>query len=133
MSPSLGPLSSLVVCLELSRRAMLLEAIPAVYRPALGGLERYLAFVAAVRALGLVHLPGATKAPASVPVSVSHFLTLYFFLTSPSRIMFAQCDPVGAAMSEPSSRMLCRPPYFVPRIYVLTYCNPRRGPCSTGP
>jgi len=81
--------------LELSRRAMLLEALPAIYRPALGGLERYLAVFPAVRALRVVHLSGATKAPASasLSVSVSHVLTLYF-LTSPSRTMFAYCAPL---------------------------------------
>ena len=57
---------------------MLLEAVAAVYRPALGGLERYLALLPAVRTFRLMHLSGATKAPAPVSVSVSHVLTLYF-------------------------------------------------------
>jgi len=39
-----------------ARRPMLLEALLAVHGPALGGLERDLALLAAVRALGLVHL-----------------------------------------------------------------------------
>jgi len=51
---------------------MLLEAIPAIYRPAIGRLERYLAVLPAVRALRVVHLSGATEAPAPVSVSVSH-------------------------------------------------------------
>ena len=82
-------------CSELSRRAMFLEALPAIYRTALGGLERYLAVFPAVRALRVVHLSGATKAPASASfsVSVTHVLTLYF-LTSPSRTMFAYCAPL---------------------------------------
>ena len=73
---------------------MLLEAIPAIYRPALGRLERYLAVLPAVRALRVVHLSGATEAPAPVSVSVSHILTLYFlFMTSPSRTVFASQIP----------------------------------------
>ena len=63
-----------VLISELSRRAVLLEAFPAVYRAALGGLERYLAFLGAVCALCLMHFPGATKAPAPVSVSVSHVI-----------------------------------------------------------
>jgi hypothetical protein len=57
---------------------MLLVAIPAVYRAALGGLERYLAILAAVGALGLVHLSGATEAPASLPVTISHVIPSLF-------------------------------------------------------
>ena len=66
-------------CLELSRRAMLLEAVPAVYRAPLGRLERHFAVLATVRAFRWMHLSGATEAPAPVSVSVSHILTLYFF------------------------------------------------------
>ncbi len=50
---------------------MLLEAIPAIYRAALGGLERYLAVLAAVRALCRVHLSGTTEAPSPSVSSVS--------------------------------------------------------------
>jgi len=53
---------------------MLLEALPAVYRTALGGLERNLAILAAVRALCLGHLSGATEAPASSSVFISHVI-----------------------------------------------------------
>ena len=121
--------------LELSRRAMLLEALPAIYRPALGGLERYLAVFPAVRALRVVHLSGATKAPASasLSVSVSHVLTLYF-LTSPSRIMFAYCAPLRERHYS----------NHLPRWFVWRYINVlvSKGdphilvglaPCSPGP
>jgi hypothetical protein len=67
-----------VLISELSRRAMLLVAIPAIYRAALRGLERYLAFLGAVRALRFVHLSGATEAPASLSVSVSHIIHSLF-------------------------------------------------------
>jgi hypothetical protein len=89
-----GPpgLSGFSPCSELSRRAMLLEAVPAVYRPALGGPERYLAFLLALGACRLVHFPGATKAPATpVPVSVSHVLTLY-------------CSDIALGESSPPAR-----------------------------
>jgi len=71
-----GPIPFLVS--EPCRRAMLLEALPAVYRAALGGLERHLAILAAVRALCLMHLSGATKAPASPSVFVSHIIHSLF-------------------------------------------------------
>lgn len=71
-----GPIPVLIS--ELSRRAMLLETIPAIYRAALSGLERYLAVLAAVRALCRVHLSGATEAPASLSVSVSHVVHSLF-------------------------------------------------------
>jgi hypothetical protein len=57
---------------------MLLVAIPAIYRAALSGLERYLAILGAVRALCFVHLSGATEAPTSLSVSVSHVIHSLF-------------------------------------------------------
>ena len=128
--PGLPGLACFGSCSELSRRAMLLEAIPAIYRAPLGGLERYLAVLPAVRALRVVHLSGATKAPAPVSVSVSHVLTLYF-LTSPSRIMFAYCAPLRERHYS----------NHLPRWFVWRYINvlvskgdphilKRRGPCS---
>ena len=100
IQPGLPGLVRFSSCLELSRRAMLLEALPAIYRPALGGLERYLAVLPAVRAFRLMHLSGATKAPSTpVSVSVSHVLTLYCS-TSPSRILFASCAPLRGGIDR---------------------------------
>ena len=47
-------------CLESTRGPVLLEAFAAVHGLALGGLERDLALLAAVRTDGLVHLAGAS-------------------------------------------------------------------------
>ena len=90
-------------CSELSWRAMLLEAIPAIYRPALGGLERYLAVLSAVRALGVVHLSGAAEAPAPVSVSVSHILTHTFLSRHRPR---EPCSLCGIPCGKPHSRTI---------------------------
>ncbi len=86
---------------------MLLEAVAAVYRPALGGLERYLALLPAVRAFRLMHLSGATKAPAPVSVSVSHVLTLYFSdIALENQVRLRERSFRKTASSEPSSPMV---------------------------
>ena len=96
---------------------MLLEAIPAIYRPALGRLERYLAVLPAVRALRVVHLSGATEAPAPVSVSVSHILTLYFFydIALENRVRFGR-SLSGTAIPEQSSSVVCLSVYYIPTI-----------------
>ena len=93
---------------------MLLEAIPAIYRAPLRGLERYLAVLAAVRALCLVHLAGTTKAP-SPPVSsvselhVAHSLLFDIALENNVRLLRSS---FGAALAEPPSSMVCRKAYY---------------------
>ena len=55
-----------------SRRPVLLEALLAVHRPALRGLEGDLVLFPTVRADDLVHLSGATVVSAA-PLSVTHY------------------------------------------------------------
>jgi len=50
-----------------------LEAILAIYRPALGGLEGYFTFFTAVGANGLVHLSWAIEISPATISTVSHF------------------------------------------------------------
>jgi hypothetical protein len=94
--------------LELSRRAMLLEAVPTVYRAPLGRLERHFAVLATVRAFRGMHLSGATEAPTPVSVSVSHILTLYFFydIALENHVRCGRPIP-RPALTETSSSMVC--------------------------
>jgi len=96
VQPGLPGLSGFSSRSELSRGAMLLEAIPAIYRPALGGPERHFALLLALGACRLVHFPGATKAPATpVPVSVSHVLTLFLTDIALENEVRSRRDPFG--------------------------------------
>ena len=91
-----------------SRGPVLLEAVPAVYRAPLGGLERYLALLLAVRARRLVHFPGAAEAsPAPVPVSVSHIIHSLSWIR-PEGIRFAPSAALsGRHFAGPSSSLVC--------------------------
>jgi len=69
-------LLSLRSYLELGR-PVLGQAVAAVYRASLSGLERYFALCAAIGASGLCHFTGS-EAASAVSVSITHFIHLLF-------------------------------------------------------
>ena len=103
------PVPFVSVRLELARRAMLLEAVPAVHRAPLGRLERHFAFLAAVSALCRMHFSRATKAPSSSSLSKLHISHSLFLTTSPPRTMFAllRFSVEKTVLFEPSFSMVC--------------------------
>jgi hypothetical protein len=53
---------------------VLWKAIPAIYRPALCGLERYFAFISTIGTSCLVHFSWASEASSALKSTVSHLI-----------------------------------------------------------